>query len=53
VRPEVTLREALRAVLRDALLTREEARAAFEAVLEEDAPPVLVAGLLAALASKG
>ena len=51
--PDAALREALRAVTRGAPLSREETRAAFEAALEESASPVLVAGLLAALAAAG
>jgi anthranilate phosphoribosyltransferase len=51
--PHAALRDALKAVSRGEELSREAARRAFEAVLEDSAPAVLVAGLLSALASRG
>lgn len=44
---------ALRCVARGGRLTRDEARAAFDAILEDGASPAQTAGLLVALASRG
>lgn len=47
------LREALRAVLKGEYLSREEMRTALESALTADTDPVLLGGLLSALATRG